>query len=52
MNDASSQKQDAEQERIREKAYAHAWNGRNERFKVSHDFEGGEARIQEPSLQD
>lgn len=34
----------AEQERIREKAYAHAWNGRNERFKVSHDFEGGEAR--------
>jgi aryl-alcohol dehydrogenase-like predicted oxidoreductase len=33
-----------EQDRIREKAYAHCWDGRHERFKVSHDFEGNEAR--------
>jgi uncharacterized protein len=26
------------------RAYPHGWDGRNERFKVSHDFEGNEAR--------
>ena len=34
----------AELERIRAKAHRHAWDGRHERFKVSHDFEGTEAR--------
>jgi aryl-alcohol dehydrogenase-like predicted oxidoreductase len=35
---------DAEMARIRAKAHAHAWDGRHERFKISHDFEGPEAR--------
>ncbi|HYO31095.1 MAG TPA: aldo/keto reductase [Thermomicrobiales bacterium] len=35
---------EAELERIRAKAYRHAWDGRHERFKVSHDFEGPLAR--------
>ena len=34
----------AELDRIRAKAHRHAWDGRHERFKVSHDFEGTEAR--------
>ena len=29
---------------MREKAYSHAWHGRNELFKTSHDFEGNEGR--------
>ncbi|MCC6315970.1 MAG: aldo/keto reductase [Thermomicrobiales bacterium] len=33
-----------EQERIRTKAYPHGWDGRHERFKISYDFEGAEAR--------
>jgi uncharacterized protein len=35
---------DGEQARIRDKAYPHGWDGRHERFKVSHDFEGNPAR--------
>ena len=34
----------AEQADILERAYPHGWNGRHERFKVSLDFEGGEAQ--------
>jgi uncharacterized protein len=34
----------AELARIRDKAHRHAWDGRHERFKISHDFEGPEAR--------
>jgi uncharacterized protein len=34
-----------EMRRIREKAHPHAWDGRHERFKVSHEFEGNQARI-------
>jgi predicted aldo/keto reductase-like oxidoreductase len=37
---------EAELERIRAKAYRHAWDGRHERFKVSHDFEGPLARME------
>ncbi|MGI9252236.1 MAG: hypothetical protein ACR2J8_00685, partial [Thermomicrobiales bacterium] len=35
---------DAEMRRIREKAHPHGWDGRHERFKVSHDLEGNEGR--------
>ena len=35
---------EAEMRRIREKAHSHAWEGHNELFKSSHDFEGNEGR--------
>ncbi|MFM8594681.1 MAG: aldo/keto reductase, partial [Chloroflexota bacterium] len=34
-----------EQSRLRHLAFEHAWDGRHERFKVSHEFEGPEGRI-------
>lgn len=37
---------DDEQTQVRELAYGHAWDGANERFKVSYDFEGNEARTE------
>jgi aryl-alcohol dehydrogenase-like predicted oxidoreductase len=35
---------EAQMREMREQAYGHAWNGRNELFKTSHDFEGNEGR--------